>query len=162
MKDCISRSIRPFCGNELSIKPEISPLQTLCRKIFNYRRIYGDGTHSCRKCTMFNNTSEDCTTYGTEREPEDIKKTVAVVKKLTEKYEGSFRTINVDRFYTSVDLLKSLTDRQLFLTGTVLSNRIPLSIRTTKTSSTFKKMNRGDAIKCSLTYKTDIVELIHS
>jgi Transposase IS4 len=85
---------------------------------------------------------------------QEKKKTVQVVEQLVEPFVGTYRTIYVDRFYTSIDLLKSLTDRQLFLTGTVLANRIPLSIRTAKTSSTFKKMNRGDAIKCRLKYTT--------
>jgi Transposase IS4 len=86
---------------------------------------------------------------------QEKKKTVQVVEQLVEPFVGTYRTIYVDRFYTSIDLLKWLTNRQLFLlTGTVLANRIPLLIRTAKTSSTFKKMNRGDAIKCRLTYTT--------
>jgi hypothetical protein len=41
------------------------------------------------------------------------------------------------------------------VTGTMLANGIPLSIRTAKTLSTFKKMNRGNAIKCGLTFRTE-------
>ncbi|MFO0000121.1 MAG: hypothetical protein ACK559_03245, partial [bacterium] len=44
-------------------------------------------------------------------------------------------TIYVDRFYTSLELLKSLTERQLYITGTVLATRIPQAIRMTKTSA---------------------------
>jgi hypothetical protein len=54
-----------------------------------------------------------------------------------------------------VDLLKSLADQNLHLTGTMLANRIPLGIQTAKTSFTFKKMNHGDAMKCRFTFKTE-------
>ena len=46
----------------------------------------------------------------------DEKKTVQVVNKLVEKFVGSHRTIYVDRFYTSLDLLVSLANKDLYLT----------------------------------------------
>jgi hypothetical protein len=95
------------------------------------------------------------TTYSAMTEQQDKKKTVQVVEQLVEPFVGSFRTIYVDRFYTSVDLLKSLANRNLYLTGTMLANRIPLSIRTAKTSATFKNMNRGNAIKCRQTCRRE-------
>jgi hypothetical protein len=85
---------------------------------------------------------------------QEKKKTVQVVEQLVEPFVGTYQTIYLNRFYTFIDLLKLLTNRQLFLTGTVLANRIPLSIRTATTSFAFKKMNRGDAIKCRLKYTT--------
>ena len=93
-------------------------------------------------------------TYGSTDE-QDKMKTVQVVEKLVEPFVGTHRTIYVDRFYTSVDLLKSLHERNLYVTGTMLANRIPLSLRIAKTSTTFKKMKRGDSIKCRLQFKTD-------
>jgi hypothetical protein len=86
---------------------------------------------------------------------QEKKKTVQVVEQSVEPFVRTYPTIYVNRFYTSIDLLKLLTNRQLFLTGTVLANRIPLTIRTAKTSSTFEKMNRGDAMKCRLTVTTE-------
>ena len=94
-------------------------------------------------------------TYYATSDQQEKKKTVQVVEQLVEPFVGTYRTSFVDRFYTSVDLLKSLADRNLYLTGTMLANRIPLGIRTAKTSSTFKKMNRGDAMKCRFTFKTE-------
>jgi len=81
-------------------------------------------------------------------------KTVQVVQKLCENYRGSFRTVYVDRFYTSVDLLKQLEDMNLYVTGTMLSNRIPQSIHRAKSSKAFKTMRRGEFIKHSFNYKT--------
>jgi hypothetical protein len=94
-------------------------------------------------------------TYYATSNQQDKKKTVQVVEQLVEPFVGTYRTIYVDCFYTLVDLLKPLADQNLFLTGTMLANRIPLGIRTAKTSSTFKKMNRGDAMKCRFTFKTE-------
>jgi DNA polymerase III epsilon subunit-like protein len=81
-------------------------------------------------------------------------KTVQVVMRLVEPFVGSHRTIYVDRFYTSVDLLKALAEKDLYLTGTMLANRIPLGIRIPKTSREFKSMKRGDAVSCKMSYKT--------
>ncbi|KAG7354301.1 transposase IS4 [Nitzschia inconspicua] len=64
------------------------------------------------------------------------------------------RTVYVDRFYSSVDLLKQLEDMQLYTTGTVLSNRIPRSMTIAKSSREFKGMNRGDSVNHVLTYTT--------
>ena len=50
------------------------------------------------------------------------KKTVQVVKELCKPFGGSFRTIFIDRFYTSMDLLKAMDKMQLYVTGTVMSN----------------------------------------
>ena len=63
-------------------------------------------------------------TYGTTDDQEKLK-TVRIVERLVEPFVGSHRTIYVDRFYTSLDLLKSLAERNLYLTGTMLANRIP-------------------------------------
>jgi DNA polymerase III epsilon subunit-like protein len=78
-------------------------------------------------------------TYYETTDQQEKKKTVQIVEQLVQPFVGTYRTIYVDRFYTSLDLLKSLADKNLYVTGTMLANRIPLSIRTAKTSSTFKK-----------------------
>jgi DNA polymerase III epsilon subunit-like protein len=82
-----------------------------------------------------------------------LKKTVQVVQQLVEPFRGSFRTVYVDRFYTSIDLLKELHHMQLFVTGTILSNRIPKSITIAKSSKTFKEMQRGDVVKHIFHYR---------
>jgi Transposase IS4 len=74
-------------------------------------------------------------------------KTVQVVTELCKQYEGSHRTVYVDRFYTlhtSLELMKELYKMSLYATGTVLKNRVPKEPRPTKTSAEFKAMTRGD------------------
>jgi hypothetical protein len=75
-----------------------------------------------------------------------------VVESLVEPFVGTHRTIYVDRFYTSLDLLKSLAERNLYITGTVLQNRIPKEIRIAKTSAEYKGMTRGDSLKCKVSF----------
>jgi hypothetical protein len=84
---------------------------------------------------------------------QDEKKTVQIVNKLVEPFVGSHRTIYVDRFYTSVDLLMSLAEKDLYVTGTMLSNRIPQNIRIAKGSAKFKGMQRGDAEKSKFVFR---------
>jgi hypothetical protein len=91
-------------------------------------------------------------TYMGDNEEASKKKTVQVVERLVEPFVGTHRTINVDRFYTSLELLKSLTERRLYITGTMLATRVPQSIRLTKTSAQYKGMKRGDAVKYRLRY----------
>jgi DNA polymerase III epsilon subunit-like protein len=94
------------------------------------------------------------TTYYADSEAQAEKKTVQVVNRLVEPFVGSHRTIYVDRFYTSMDLLKSLAEKNLYITGTMLANRIPQGIRVAKASRTFKGMKRGEALKCKLRFTT--------
>jgi hypothetical protein len=75
---------------------------------------------------------------------EDVSKTVRVVRSLCEDYTDSYRTIYIDRFYTSLDLMKEMDKLNLFVTGTVMANRIPKELKINKTSQEFKSMNRGD------------------
>jgi hypothetical protein len=44
----------------------------------------------------------------------------------------------------------------------MLANRIPLAIHTAKSSATFKKMNRVDAIKCQVTCRTEKGVTLHA
>jgi DNA polymerase III epsilon subunit-like protein len=67
-------------------------------------------------------------TYYADSEAQAEKKTVQVVNRLVEPFVGTHRTIYVDRFYTSMDLLKSLAEKNLYVTGTMLANRIPQGI----------------------------------
>lgn len=90
----------------------------------------------------------------TESNTESTKKTVQVVQQLCEPFRGTFRTIYVDRFYSSVDLVKQLEDMQLYTTGTILSNRIPKHITVAKSSKEFKAMGRGDYTSYCLSYTT--------
>jgi hypothetical protein len=92
-------------------------------------------------------------TYSDSR-TESTKKTVQVVQQLCEPFRGSYRTIYVDRFYSSVDLLRELEDMQLYTTGTILSNRIPSNLSIAKNSKKFKELNRGDAVNTVLNYRT--------
>ena len=72
-----------------------------------------------------------------ESTSESLKKTVQVVQQLVEPFRGSYRTVYVDRFYTSIDLLKELHEMKLFVTGTILSNRVPKNITIAKSSPQF-------------------------
>ena len=81
-------------------------------------------------------------------------KTVQIVERLVQPFVGTHRTIYVDWFYTSLELLRTLADKDLYVTGTMLANRIPQAIRIAKTSAKFKNMKRGDAVKCRVRFKT--------
>ena len=61
-------------------------------------------------------------TYHGESEQQQKLKTVLVVEKLVEPFVGSHRTIYVDRFYSSLELLKALYDKAIYVTGTMLMN----------------------------------------
>jgi hypothetical protein len=88
-----------------------------------------------------------------ESTSESLKKTVQVVQQLVEPFRGSFRTVYVDRFYTSIDLMKELHEMQLFVTGTVVSNRVPKTVTIAKSSKQFKEMQRGDVVKHVFNYR---------
>jgi hypothetical protein len=75
-----------------------------------------------------------------------------VVSKLVEPFAGSHRTVYVDRFYTSLDLVICLAEQNLYLTGTMLANRIPQGVRIAKASAKYKQMKRGDAVKSKITF----------
>jgi DNA polymerase III epsilon subunit-like protein len=94
------------------------------------------------------------TIYQTDNN-EEMKKTVQIVKKLCEPYAGSHRVVYVDRFYTSVDLMKELDKMDLYVTGTVMRNRVPKELTIAKTSKVFKEMQRGDFKNHSFSYITD-------
>ena len=86
-------------------------------------------------------------------------KTVQIVNKLVAPFVGTHRTIYIDRFYTSTELLISLAEKDLYVTGTVLANRIPLNIRIPKASQRFRSMKRGDAVRSKfIFYKADGTE----
>jgi hypothetical protein len=69
------------------------------------------------------------TTYYTYLETQqDRLKTVQIVNGLVEPFVGSHWTIYVDRLYTSLDQLKSLAEKNLYITRTMLTNRIPQGI----------------------------------
>jgi Transposase IS4 len=85
------------------------------------------------------------TYYSNPDSLQDRLKTVQVVNCLVKPFVGTHRTIYIDCFYTSLDLLKSLA----------LANRIPQGIRhVARTSQTFKQMKRGDALKCRVWFRT--------
>jgi hypothetical protein len=60
-------------------------------------------------------------TYGAVEDQEERLKTVQVVNHLVQPFMGTCCTIYVDRFYTSLELLKSLEGKKLYVTGTMLS-----------------------------------------
>ena len=72
--------------------------------------------------------------YTYESENQKEKKTVQVAKQLCRHLQGTHRTIYIDRFYTSVDLLKELRAMDLYITGTVMKNRVPKEITIAKSS----------------------------
>jgi DNA polymerase III epsilon subunit-like protein len=106
------------------------------------------------KVIIYTGTSTYAASIG---EPDAIekKKTVQIVENLLEPYAGSHRTVYVDRFYTSVDLMKALAEKELYITGTMLATRIPLQMRLAKTSAEYKNMKRGDVIKRKIRFTID-------
>jgi len=91
------------------------------------------------------------TTYNIGGKGEEMKKTVQVVNKLVEKYAGTYRSVYIDRFYTSIELLKSLAEKDLLVTGTVMQNRLPKGVRIT--AAEYKRMTRGEAMKKKFVYR---------
>ena len=87
---------------------------------------------------------------------DSLKKTVQVVKSLCQPFANTHRTVYVDRFYTSVDLLKELRKMNLYVTGTVMKNRLPADICIAKTSQEFKGMERGDFKRHRFKYKDEL------
>ena len=85
------------------------------------------------------------TTYNESAMLEEKKKTVDIVERLCEPYFGTFRTVYVDRFYTSVDLLRALRANNLFVTGTMMANRVPKHVHVN--AADVRKMNRGETKK---------------
>lgn len=83
-------------------------------------------------------------TYQQQENNLEMKKTVQIVRALCDPYANSFRTIYIDRFYTSIDVMKELDKIDLFVTGTVMKNRIPNELTLAKSSREFKAMARGD------------------
>ena len=61
-------------------------------------------------------------TYHSASDDKELKKTVRVVKELCLPYQGLHWCVFVDRFYTSIDLLKELDKLNLYVTGTCMRN----------------------------------------
>ena len=68
-----------------------------------------------------------------------------VVKKLCLPYKGSHWCVFVDRFYTSIDLLKELDKLNLYVTGTCMRNQLPNEVVITKRSAVFRGMQQGES-----------------
>ena len=67
-----------------------------------------------------------------------------MVKELCLPYKDSFRCIYIDRFYTSIDLLKELDKMKLYAVGTCMKNQLPKEVVINKRSNEFRAMQRGD------------------
>jgi len=98
-------------------------------------------------------TGKSTYTPGIQGEVMEEKKTVQIVTRLVEPFVGTHRTIYVDRFYTSIDLLKALWDRDLYVTGTVMANRLPKGIKVDKKSAVYRAMKRGDFLKSKFIFR---------
>jgi DNA polymerase III epsilon subunit-like protein len=90
-----------------------------------------------------------------ESDSENKKKTVQVVRQLCQDYKDTYRCVFVDRFYTSIDLLKELDKLGLYVTGTCMRNRLSKEVVIKKQSREYKEMQRGDYKKHVYTYKND-------
>ena len=90
------------------------------------------------------------TTYTDDNK--DVKKTVQIVRNLCDSYTGTFRTVYIDRFYTSIDVMKELDKMDLFITGTCMTNRVPKELQIANSSRESKNMNRGDHTFHKYTY----------
>ena len=82
------------------------------------------------------------------------KKTVQIVKQLLEHLAGTHRTVYINQFYTSAELLKELREMDLYVTGTLMKNQIPKELQIAKNSNVYKKMKRGDFERHLLVYKS--------
>ena len=58
-----------------------------------------------------------------------------VVKQLCREFEGTHQTIYVDCFYTSVELMKELESMGLYVTGTLMRNRLPKEVVSRQSNS---------------------------
>ena len=85
-----------------------------------------------------------CTYTNAPDNHEETKKTIKVCKELCRPYKESHHVINDGHFHTSVDLVKELKEMDLYMTGTMMSNRTSKQLRTTKQSREFKEVERGD------------------
>jgi hypothetical protein len=89
----------------------------------------------------------------TESNAQSTMKTVQVVHQLCEPFAGSHRTVYVDRFYTSPALIKELKDMDLYITGTIMGNRVPKGMTLPKSSPEYKAMARGDCVRHLMHFK---------
>lgn len=64
-------------------------------------------------------------TTSNENENDNTKKRVKVVTQICEAFKDSYGTVYVDRFYTSIDLMKALDKMKIYVTGTVMKYRLP-------------------------------------
>ena len=88
-----------------------------------------------------------------ETESAHAKKMVNVVRELCREVAGTHRTIYIDHFYTSLELLKELRKMNLYVTGTIMRNCIPKELTIPSTTSAFKEMQRGGFKLHLYTYK---------
>ena len=87
---------------------------------------------------------------------EEIKKMIKeVCKELCRPYKGAHHVIHVDHFNISVDLVKVLEKMDLYMTGTMMSNRIPEPFIITKCCRELKEIKREDHKIHVCEYKTD-------
>ena len=66
-----------------------------------------------------------------------------IVQQLTKPYEGTHRSICIDGFYASIELLKELTKMNLHVRGTVSSTRLPKEVQILRAS---KLLERGQNV----------------
>jgi Transposase IS4 len=90
-----------------------------------------------------------------EQDNENMKKKVAVVKQLCLPFECSHRATFVKLFYTLIDLLKELDTMDLYVTSTVMRNRLPKETTIAKASREFKNMERGDHFMHKFSYELE-------
>ena len=86
------------------------------------------------------------TIYSSTTNPED-KATMWVVKLVCEPFTGTYRTIYIDKFYTSISLLRELYDMLIFATSTCMNNRIPKELKMIRRYLEYKEMSKGDTKK---------------
>ena len=80
-----------------------------------------------------------------------------IVQKLCEPFEGTYRSIYVDRFYTSIDLIQTLEKMKLYVTGTVMANRLPKQVQLT--ANEVRSMERGEYLHHLYNYKNESGEV---
>jgi hypothetical protein len=80
-------------------------------------------------------------------------KNIKVCKELCKPYKGSHRVVFIERFYSSIELVKELLEKMsMYVTGTILANQVPAHLKISKRSREFREMDRGYFKKHSYQY----------
>jgi Transposase IS4 len=78
------------------------------------------------------------------QQDDDLMRMVQIVKHLCLPYVGPQRTVSVDCFYTSINLMKELDKLELHAFGMAMRTCVPKELTIAKNSTIFTNMSQGD------------------